>query len=514
EALHARQPSTEPDLWLFVPYDQLTAEVGPLSRADPSAIGVVLIESRWKAERRAVHQQKLMTVLSNQRHFALEQAERGVRIDYRFTRGDYRSALEDAVDRHGPISMMRAAERELRENLAPLVAQGGLRVLPHEGWLTTPEQFREALPEPPFRMDVFYRAVRRGTGLLMEEGAPLGGRFSHDGDNRKPWRGEPAAPSPPRFEVDAIDAEVAELIASDFSSHPGAVDPAAVPTTHAQAEAAWAWAMADCMEHFGPYEDAMSKRSRTLFHTRIAPLLNQLRLLPQRVVSEVAAMEIPINSREGFVRQVLGWREFVRHVHDVSDGFRRPGFEAGQLTAAAPLPPAYWGEASGLACLDEAVEQVWSEGWTHHIPRLMVLSNIAVLLDVSPRELTDWFWVAFTDAYDWVVEPNVLGMGTFSTGELMTTKPYIAGAGYIHRMSDYCRGCAFDPKRSCPLTPMYWAWLARHDDEVDDVSRLRRQLWSARRRSPEKRERDARIFEWVSKRLAQGERLEPSEVPT
>ncbi|NCG18885.1 MAG: deoxyribodipyrimidine photolyase [Rhodobacterales bacterium] len=513
-ALRAIEPQSVPSTWVFVPYDQLTSEVGPLSRLDPSEVGIVMVESLWKAERRNVHRQKLMYVLSNMRHFALEQAERGVRVDYRITEGDYCSALAEAAAHHGPLTMMRASERELRQNVSPLVADGRVLVVPNEGWLTTQEQFRRALPEPPFRMDVFYRAIRRETGILMKGQKPAGGRFSHDGDNRQPWKGEPTPPTPPSFGVDSIDEEVAALIATEFSSHPGEADASAVPTTDAQAEAAWQWVKESCLEHYGPCEDAMSSHARSLFHSRISPLMNQLRLLPRRVISDVVSMDLPINSQEGFIRQVLGWREFVHHVHDVSDGFRRPGMTADRLASKSPLPAAFWGSPSGLACLDEAVDQVWSEGWTHHIPRLMVLSNIAVLLDVDPRELTDWFWVAFTDAYEWVVEPNVLGMGTFATGELMTTKPYIAGSGYIHRMSDYCKGCAFHAKRTCPLTPMYWAWLSRHDDEVQDVSRLRRQLWSARRRAPEKQSRDARIFTWVSDALAAGERLTPEDLPS
>jgi deoxyribodipyrimidine photolyase-related protein len=489
--------------WVYVPYDQLNDGVGPLASGDD--VGVVLIETTAKPARRPYHQQKLALVLANMRQFALEQAARGVAVDYRFSTRSYAEVLREVVAARGPLEVMRPAERELRVELQPLFADGSLVERPHEGWLTTPEDFA-ALGGPPWRMDAFYRRVRRRTGLLMEDGKPVGGRFSFDGDNREPWRGEPAAPEPPTFAPDAVTREVCELVRARFGSHPGQLDPSRLPATRADAEAAWRWAVAQCIEQFGPYEDAMSLRSRGLFHTRIAPLLNNLRLLPARVVEEVAALDLPLNSREGFVRQILGWREFVRHVHESTDGFRELSDPLGR---AHPLPPAYWGTPSGLRCLDEAVASVWGEGWTHHIPRLMVLSNLATLLDYDPRALSDWFWVGFVDAYDWVVEPNVLGMGTFAAGDVMTTKPYIAGSAYIHRMSDYCGGCAFDPKKTCPITRLYWAFLARHREALDPVDRIRMPLRSVDKRDPAERARDAAVFEAVRATLADGEVLQP-----
>ena len=155
-------------------------------------------------------------------------------------------------------------------------------------------------------------------------------------------------------------------------------------------------------------------------------------------------------------------------MHEQTDGFRTlaPSGRPNHLEARDPLPPAFWGEPSGLHCLDHVVSDVWETGYGHHITRLMVLSNLATLLGVDPEALSDWFWIAYVDAYDWVVEPNVLGMGTYALGDLFVTKPYVSGAAYIHRMSDYCDGCAFDPKSSCPITPLYWDFLARHRDRL------------------------------------------------
>ena len=547
--LAERQSDPAGRRWLFVPYDQVTDAVGPLSREEPRRLGVILVENLWKPARRPYHRQKLALILANLRQFALEQAARGVVVRHVVADGSYRTALEPLVREVGRLRVMEAAERELRSDLQPLVDAGGLEVIPHGGWLTTAEQFRASQPGgPPWRMDAFYRAVRRATGILMRDGKPEGGKFSFDVTNRLPWTGEPAAPAPPSFAPDPVTEEVGQLVERRFVHHPGRLDLAALPATATDAEALWSWAKRACLPAFGPYEDAMSTRSSGLFHTRISALLNIQRLLPARVIGEVAAMDLPLQSREGFIRQVLGWREFVRHVHGATDGFRRlPGGAppiapgpgdggyrrwAGRAWAqetragdpdggAAPsalggdlgLPPAFWGTPSGLACLDRVVADVWREGYSHHITRLMVLANIATLLDVSPRELTDWFWVAYTDAYDWVVEPNVLGMGTYAVGDLMTTKPYISGAAYIDRMSDYCEQCAFDPKTTCPITPLYWAFLARHQGRLRGNPRLGIPLQAVKRRDPGRRRTDRALFLRVRERLLAGEILGPETPP-
>jgi deoxyribodipyrimidine photolyase-related protein len=500
ERLRAESPAPAGRRWIYVPYDQLTDRIGPLSRIPPGEAGIVLVEAPAKAARRPYHRQKLALILANQRHFALEQAARGVAVRYLVSPGSYAEALRDL----GPLLAMRPAERELRLDLETL---DNLELAPHEGWLTTTEQFRAACGDPPWRMDAFYRRVRRDTGVLMTKGKPEGGRFSFDTENRDTWPGTPPAPAPPRFPRDPIKEEVGALVEREYADHPGRVDLDALPATAADARALWDWALENCLALFGPYEDAMSNRSRSLFHTRVSALLHLHRLLPADVVRDVAALDAPLPSREGFIRQVIGWREFVRHVHEATDGFRT--VPSNFFSATHPLPDAYWGKKSGLACLDTVVNEVWEDGYSHHITRLMVLSNIATLLDVSPRELTDWFWVAYTDAFDWVVEPNVLGMGTFATGDLMTTKPYVSGARYINRMSDYCAGCAFDPKRDCPITSLYWAFLARHEERLADNPRLRMILATLRKRPAARRAEDLAVFTRVRETLAGGKVLQP-----
>lgn len=552
-ALH--DPAAQPSRWVYVPWDQLSDRIGPLAATDPNEIGIVLVESLWKPRIRPYHQQKLALVLASQRHFALEQARRGVAIRYHASAASYTEVLRAVIADVGPLEMMRAAEFELRGQLAPLIAEGGIRVVPHEGWLTTTADFEAAgARDGPWRQDAFYRAVRRRTGILMEQGKPAGGRFSHDGDNREVWKGDPPAPEAPVYDPDEVTLEVVDLVRSRFGHHPGTVTPSDLPATLEQVEVQRAWAREACFEHFGPYEDAMSHRAAGLFHTRLSALINLHRVLPKDVIDDALAAEIPLNSKEGLVRQIIGWREFVHHVHEATDGFRTLGFERrvspgnagwagwdrslsddradastpndgadasnpdGGVDPSTPdgdLPvlPAWWGAPSGLHCLDTAVADVVETGWTHHIPRLMVLANLGTLIGISPRDLTDWFWAAFTDAYDWVVEPNVLAMGTFGVGEVMTTKPYVSGAAYIHRMSDYCGECAFDPKKNCPITGLYWSYLWRNRERLAGNHRTALPLRNVEKRSEERRRQDRRIFDWVRATLSAGEKLEPSDLP-
>ena len=493
--------------WIYVPYDQLTAEVGPMSEQPPEQTGIVLVETPAKAARRPYHQQKLALILANQRHFALEQAARGVQVRYLVHADGYAAALSSCEHN---LTMMEPAERELRVELAPMIAQKKLRVVPHAGWLTTTKQFGDK--GPPWRMDGFYRTVRRATGLLMDGDQPRGGRWSFDEDNRKPWRGEPAAPVPPVFTPDEITTEVAELIRSRYASHPGTLDLAALPATQADAETLWAWAKQQCLPYFGPFEDALSRHSSGLFHTRCAPLINLHRLLPARIVTEAAALDLPLATQEGFIRQILGWREFVHHIHVATDGFRT--VPNNFLEVHEPLPPAYWpGAPSGLACLDHVIGDVWREAYSHHISRLMVLANLATLLDVDPRQTTDWFWIAYSDAFDWVVEPNVLGMGTFAAGETMVTKPYIAGGAYLKRMGDHCRACRFDPASNCPITTLYWDWLRRHGAVVKRNPRMTTIIAAHAKRGEARHAADQQRADAIRQQLAHGAVLTPDSLP-
>ena len=514
--------------WVWLAYDQLHPEF--LSSLESTeSLGVVLIESSEKGHRRPYHKQKLGVLLSNQRHAAVELQRQGVPVLYLITSMDYGTVLRQLHAEVGMIHAFTHAERELRMEVQPLLEEGLLHVHEHPGWLTPRSWFEQSVgDQPPFRMDAFYRMVRQKTGWLMVDGKPIGGKYSFDGENRLKWKGEPPCPSPPVFGHDALDQEVERLVNDRYAHHPGHVDLRTVATSQQDIEKAMSFAL-EVLPHFGPYEDAMSEQSRGLFHSRLATLVNLHRLMPRRIVEAVLQAEAPHNSVEGFVRQMV-WREYVHHIHDITDGFRTldvarsssqrgAGWEGftrddeelhpNHLQQTNALPQAYWEANSGLRCLDASVESVMEDGWTHHIPRLMVLSNIANLLDVHPRKLTDWFHAAFIDAYDWVVEPNVLGMGTFALGTAMMTKPYVAGSSYIHKMSDHCGSCQFHHKKTCPMTRLYWAYLARHSSSFAGNHRMAIAMKNIERRSPEQKAEDIATFERVRDTLLSGQELRP-----
>ena len=547
----ARERGPRPNLVVVLP-DQLSLEIGALRTAEPGETTIVLVESVEWLSRRPYHRQRIAWILFSQRKFALEAADRGFEVEVLSGEAPIVDQLRTRLAQGGRTALvMDPAEREMRAELAPLLGKGVpgervpgdglLEVVPHTGFLTTSADLDAGSTSEGWRMDRFYQSVRRRTGILMDHGKPRGGKFSFDAENRRRWDGDPAAPTPPEFPGSMLREEVVAIIESTFAQHPGTLDIATIPGTRAEIDRMWTWAKRSCLPLFGPYEDAMSRRSRGVFHTRISPLLNLHRLLPRTVVEDVAALDIPIASQEGFIRQVLGWREFVYQVHRATDGFRAggsatekpavapgdggyarwkgapwrpaeappPGVDGGArpnfLKADLGLPPAYWGTTSGLACLDDVVGDVWAEGWSHHITRLMVLGNIGTLLGVSPRELCDWFWIAYIDAWDWVVEPNVLAMATYAT-PVMTTKPYVSGSAYLERMGDSCRTCRYTPGKDCPLGPMYWAFLGRNDAILADNLRMKLPLASARGRADTVRAADARAFVALRDVLIRGER--------
>ncbi len=520
---------TDAERWVWLAYDQQNSAFLDALEHGPRR-GVVLIESTIKAQQQPFHKQKLGVLLSNQRHFALELQASGVPVLYLMTRRSYAEVLRQVGVSVGGLEGFEPAERRLRLEVEALVTEGQLALHPHPGWLTQRAWFTQSVGhEPPFRMDAFYRRVRQETGWLMEGDKPLGGKYSFDGENRLPWKGEPPCPEVPAYGFDAIDEEVEVLVRNAFAHHPGSVDLNKHATSAADLDQAMTFA-AEALPHFGPYEDAMSEKSRGLFHSRLATLLNLHRIMPVQAVEMALASNSPHNSIEGFVRQLI-WREYVHHIHEVTDGFRTfeqhrqpslrgarwEGFEQrdetlhpNHLKQGRPLPMAYWGKPSGLRCLDATVAAVMEEGWTHHIPRLMVLSNLANLLDVDPRELTDWFHAAFIDAYDWVVEPNVLGMGTFALGTAMMTKPYVAGSAYINKMSDHCSSCEFHPKKTCPMTRLYWAYLNRHLAAFEGNHRMAIARKNVARRSEEEKAMDAAVFQKVQAALSSGVALRPT----
>jgi deoxyribodipyrimidine photolyase-related protein len=524
--------------WVYVPYDRFTDRTGPLTEQPADATGIVIVESTAKALRRPYHKKKLVVLISNMRHFALEQTARGVSVLYNVSPQSHGTALAELQGQHKlpTLICMTPAERELRLDLAHAV-QSGLKIdfVEDTTWASRPGDFTEVYgefkPGKAYVMDRFYRRVRQQTGVLMSGGKPVGGKFSFDAENRNPYKGEVPTPRFPEFAPDAITQEVIASVEATYPHHFGTTAGFNLPCTQSDADHFWQFFLKHALAHFGRFEDAMRDDEVQLFHSKTSVLLNLGRLLAMDLIRDVekAAAEgaAPMASAEGFIRQLLGWREFMRHLHEQTDGYRLlaghvpqekrrvpqevspdqnaaaahayphpakhdpyAGATPSALHAALPLPAVYWGTKSGLHCMDTVVAQVIQEGWSHHITRLMVLSNLATLCGFSPRELTDWFWFAYVDAYDWVVEPNVLGMATYADGGLTATKPYVSGAAYIHRMSNFCGHCQYDPKKSvgedsCPFTALYWTFLERNEAVLGGNFRMQMPYTTLRRKKPE-----------------------------
>ena len=514
--------------WHFVAYDQLNQELLP--EVEAKSLGLIFIETAWKAKQLPYHKQKLALQLSNQRHFALEMQQLGHPIRYIFSEEEYSVILADIGKEYPIITVTKPAELTLRKSISNLVSKGKVKVLEHKGWLTTSEDFISSVGDsPPWRMDKFYRHIRKNRGIMLDgDGKPVGGSWSLDDQNRLPWDGAVELPSNPEFKPDKITTEVIQMIEEKYSHHPGKIVPSNLPSSVADAEQLWKWAKSSVMHWFGPYEDAMTQEHKTLFHTTVSSLLNLNRLMPKTLLDDALKLEIPLNSKEGFVRQIIGWREFVRHVHELTDGFEIETQEIPSRNGAGwegewsksritpnvlennvALPPTYWGEKSGMLCLDTAVSDVVETGYAHHIPRLMVLANIGNLLGINPRELTDWFWAMFTDAYDWVVEPNVLAMGTYAVGDVMTTKPYVSGTPYIKKMGDYCGDCSLHFKKSCPISDMYWNFLEENQTHFTKNHRMAMPMRTLAKRSQQAKNTAREVTEYVRTQMSQGMQLDP-----
>ncbi len=352
--------------------------------------------------------------------------------------------------------------------------------------------------------------MRQRHGVLMRGGKPVGGRWNFDADNRGSFdaRGPGLLPAPVSFAPDAVTSEVLALVARRFPDHPGSLDHFDWPVTPAQAHEALDDFIAHRLPAFGRYQDAMWRGEPWLYHSRLSAAMN-LRLLPAAaaVDAAVAAWQrgaAPIEAVEGFVRQILGWREYVRGLY----WLRMPGYlDDNALGADAPLPAFYWSGDTDYVCLREAIGQTLRHGYAHHIQRLMVTGLFALLLGVRPRAVHAWYLAVYVDAVEWVELPNVLGMSQYADGGVMASKPYVASGKYIQRMSNYCSGCRYRPDQAtgaqaCPFTTLYWDFLARHRERFAAHPRSALQWRSLERLDPTQRAAIAAQAQALRARLA------------
>ncbi|MFE7172707.1 cryptochrome/photolyase family protein [Streptomyces sp. NPDC057616] len=444
---------------------------------------VVMIEARSVFRRRRFHRAKAHLVLSAMRHRA---AELGDRVRY-VQAETYREGLRKAVD-EGPLTVHHPTSRAALRLVSSIP---GLTILPVRGFLVPQEDFRawaDGQGGQKLRQEDFYRWVRRGHGLLMDGGEPAGGRWNHDHDNREPPpKGERTlgAPAPYRPREDDVDEEVRHDLdrweREDGIRFVGRDGPRLFPATRREALAALSRFVEHRLAGFGPHEDAMLAADPVMSHSLLSSSLNLGLLDPlecaERAEDAWRAGSAPVNSVEGFVRQIAGWREYVWQLYwYFGEDYRRRN----ALHHHAPLPEWFLeldAEAVTANCLATVLAQVRDTGWTHHIPRLMLLGSHALQRGWDPAAVTDWFHRCFVDGYDWVMVPNVVGMSQYADGGRMTTKPYTSGGAYVHRMSDLCGPCACRPTdrvgdRACPFTAGYWSFLHRHRTRLEGNPRM------------------------------------------
>ncbi|HJL15985.1 MAG TPA: cryptochrome/photolyase family protein [Sandaracinaceae bacterium LLY-WYZ-13_1] len=366
-------------------------------------------------------------------------------------------------------------------------------------------------------LESFYRWMRRRHDVLMDGDEPVTGRWNYDRDNRASFgrEGPPAAKAPRRFTPDAITEDVVAMVRARFAEHPGSLERFDLPVTRAQARAALRDFVTHRLSRFGTYQDAMWEGARFLYHSRLSFPLNVKLLSPREVVEAAVAAwesgEAPIAAVEGFVRQVLGWRELVRGLY----WHRMPGYARRNALGCDPdrgVPAFYWDGDTEMACVHDAMANVIEHGYAHHIQRLMVLGLFAQLLGVHPHRFHEWHMAMYLDAVDWVSLPNALGMSQYGDGGVLATKPYCASGNYIRKMSNHCAGCRYHPKRAvggdaCPFTTLYWDFLARHRESLEKNGRMGFQMKNLRRKDPEELAAIRRRARWIKGRTTRGERL-------
>ncbi|WP_443089954.1 cryptochrome/photolyase family protein [Yoonia sp.] len=464
--------------------DQLSPDLTALQKTDKSQDVVVMAEVADEASYVPHHPKKIAFTFAAMRKFAARLEGDGWRVAY--------TRLDDPQNA-GSITgeLLRRAE-ECDATGVVYTEPGEWRLikalgdmplkthcLPDRRFIASHEEFDTwAKDRKALRMEYFYRDMRRKTGLLMDGDQPEGGKWNYDHDNRKPAPDEVSYGGPMRFAPDDTVQEVLDLVRNRFGNNFGSLDDFWFATDAGQARRHLAHWIKGGLPHFGDFQDAMLDDNRFLYHAVIGLYINAGLLDPLEVCHEVAAAyrdgDAPLNAVEGFIRQIIGWREYVRGIyfHEGPDYVTRNA-----LNAQRKLPPVYWGGPTKMRCMQQAVAQTQAEAYAHHIQRLMVTGNFALLAGINPAEVHEWYLAVYADAYEWVEAPNVIGMSQFADGGIIASKPYISSGNYIHKMSDHCGQCAYrvqdkTGKDACPFNLLYWHFLDRHRDRFDGNPRM------------------------------------------
>ncbi len=477
--------------------DQLDLDAAAFDGFDAPRDAVWMAEVSEEATHVASSKARTVMFLAAMRHFAQALRAAGRPLHY--------TQLDDPANAGSLAAQLHAAIEGLRPAGLVMTAPGDWRVLQALKGVAQahglPLDIREdrhfygsvrefaahARGRKSLRMEYFYREMRKRHGVLMQGAAgdqPEGGQWNFDAQNREAFSAAGPGAVPPRavFEPDALTLEVMALVEARFAAHPGRLDGFAWPVTREQALVALQRFVAERLPLFGRYQDAMWPGEPWLYHAHLAAALNLKLLHPREVVAAAVAAyragAAPLAGVEGFVRQILGWREYVRGIYWT----RMPGYAGlNALEAQQDLPAWYWTGETEMACLRDAITQTLQHGYAHHIQRLMVTGLFALMLGVQPQQVHAWYLAVYVDAVEWVELPNTLGMSQYADGGLMASKPYVATGKYIQRMSPHCQGCRYDPaqrtgEKACPYTTLYWDFLMRHETALAANPRMALQV--------------------------------------
>jgi len=477
----------------FVLGDQLSRGISSLDGAEAGRDVIFTAEVMAEATSVKHHKKKIAFLFSAMRHFADDLREEGFTVDYlrleaEGNPGDFGNALAEAAERHGAnrvvmtepseMRVLEAAESWREELAIDLDILSDRRFLAsHEDFVSWATTDSGAQPKS-LRMEYFYREMRRRTGYLMKDGEPEGGQWNYDADNRKSLPDSIKPPSRPRFEPDSMTREVMRLVAERFDAHFGNIEPFDYPVTRKDAEAYLDWFVAEALPGFGDWQDAMKQGEPLLFHSHLSTLIN-CGLLDPRECCEKAEKayrdgRAPLNAVEGFIRQIIGWREFIRGVY----WLKMPDYaDSNVLDATRPLPGFFWTGKTEMNCLAQAISETRANAYAHHIQRLMIIGNFCLIAGIDTKMVQEWFLIVYSDAYEWVEMPNVVGMALFADGGFVASKPYAASGAYINKMSDYCSSCQFDVKvkkggKACPFNYLYWNFLSENENVLRKNQRM------------------------------------------
>jgi deoxyribodipyrimidine photolyase-related protein len=479
---------------IYIPFDHLHREYGALKGADPKSDLIVLVESARMTTNRNWNKERLFFLISSARHFAQSLRDEGFRVEY-VKAATTIDGLKQLAKQHTGLPITCAEPSSFRQHEA--LKNYGVEFVPNDFFLTPRPLFKAwADDQKSFLMENFYRKQRVRLNILMDGKEPAGGSWNFDKDNRLPPPKKYEGPAYLEHKRDEIDLEVAEEL-----SHTPTTTWA---TTRSGALAQLKNFIDNHFADFGPLEDAMTTDNWALHHSLLSPYLNNGLLHASEVVAAAAKAyskgTVPIESAEGFIRQLIGWREYVNGMY----WFLGPDYrENNQLQADRKLLPLFTDPgATKMNCMKATVTDINERAWVHHIPRLMLLSNLALITGTNPQEFLDWMREVFIDASEWVMVPNVIGMGVHADGGQMMTKPYAAGGAYISRMSNYCKSCIYNPKlrtgeTACPFTTLYWDFLDRHKETFAKNHRMSQQVFGLKRLSdlPELKERAQEVLD-------------------